>query len=175
VFTIDSSTGALTFSRTVPAQGAAEPQAITIEKTDKFAYVADGVSAVDEFSIDTTTGNLTLLASPNSTIAAGTNPIVLTSDSTGSHVYVASQSSNNAFSFGILTTGALTAIGTPIATGASPSSIAIESSGKFVYVTNFSGSPDISIYSIDSAGKLVSAGSASSGVNPANAASIAFL
>jgi DNA-binding beta-propeller fold protein YncE len=175
VFSINTTTGALTFVNTIAAQSSTHPQAIIVEKTGKFAYVADGVSAVDQFSIDSTTGNLTLLASPNSTVAAGTVPIVITSDSTGSHVYVASQSSNNAFSFGILTTGALTAIGTPIATGASPSSIAIESSGKFVYVTNFSGSPDISIYSIDSAGKLVSAGSASSGVNPANAASIAFL
>jgi 6-phosphogluconolactonase (cycloisomerase 2 family) len=102
-------------------------------------------------------------------------PIVLTADAAGSHVYVAAQSSNNAFSFGILTTGALSAIGTAVATGSSPSSIAIDPSGKFVYVTNFSGGPDISIYSIDTAGKLVSAGTASSGVSPANAASIAFL
>jgi 6-phosphogluconolactonase len=175
VLSINTTTGALTFVNTIAAQSNTHPQAVVVEKTGKFAYVADGVSAVDEFSIDSTTGNLTLLASPNSTVAAGTVPIVMTSDSTGSHLYVASQSSNNAFSFGILTTGALTAIGTPLATGASPSSIAIESSGKFVYVTNFSGSPDISIFSIDSAGKLVSAGSASSGVSPANAASIAFL
>jgi 6-phosphogluconolactonase len=175
VFSIDATTGALTFVNTVAAPSGAHPQAITVEKTGKFAYVADGVNAIDEYSIDSTTGNLTLLASPNSTTPAGTVPIVITSDSTGSHVYVASQSSNNASSFGILTTGVLSPIGTAVATGASPSSIAIESSGKFVYVTNFSGSPDISIYSIDSTGKLVSAGSASSGVSPANAASIAFL
>jgi 6-phosphogluconolactonase (cycloisomerase 2 family) len=115
------------------------------------------------------------LASPNSSIAAGTVPIVLTADTAGSHLYVAAQSSNNASSFGILTSGALSAIGTGVATGSSPSSIAIDPSAKFVYVTNFSGAPDISIYTIDTAGKLVSAGSASSGVNPANAASIAFL
>jgi 6-phosphogluconolactonase len=175
IFSINATTGALTFVNTVPAQSGAHPQSITVEKTGKFAYVADGASAVDEYSVDSTTGNLTLLASPNSTVGAGTVPIVITSDSTGSHVYVASQGSNNAFSFGILTTGALSTIGTAVATGASPSSIAIESSGKFVYVTNFSGSPDISIFSIDSSGKLVSAGTASSGVNPANAASIAFL
>jgi len=175
VFSINATTGALTFVNTVPAQSGAHPQSITVEKTGKFAYVADGVSAVDEYSIDSTTGNLTALAAPNSTVAAGTVPIVITSDSTGSHVYVANQSTNNVFSFGILTTGALSTIGTAVATGASPSAVAIESSGKFVYVTNFSGSPDISIFSIDSTGKLVSAGTASSGVNPANAASIVFL
>ncbi|MCU1311061.1 MAG: 6-phosphogluconolactonase, cycloisomerase 2 family [Candidatus Angelobacter sp.] len=175
VFSINATTGALTFVNTVPAQSGTHPQSITVEKTGKFAYVVDGVSAIDEYSIDSTTGNLTLLASPNSTVAAGTVPIVITADSTGSHVYVASQSSNNVFSFGILTTGALSPIGTAVATGASPSAVAIESSGKFVYVTNFSGSPDISIYSIDSTGKLVSAGTAGSGVSPANAASIAFL
>jgi 6-phosphogluconolactonase len=129
---------------------------------------------VESFSIDSTTGNLTPFTS-NSTVAAGTVPIVLVSDSTASHLYVACQGSNNAFSFGILTSGVLSPIGTAVTTGSSPSAIAIESSGKFVYVTNFSGSPDISIFSIDSTGKLVSAGTASSGVSPANAASIAFL
>jgi len=53
----------------LPHSQALTPQAVIVEKTGKFAYVADGVSAVDEFSIDTTTGNLTLLASPNSTVA----------------------------------------------------------------------------------------------------------
>jgi len=56
------------------AQSGTHPQAVIVEKTGKFRYVADGVSAVDEYSIDTTTGNLTLLASPNSTVAAGHCP-----------------------------------------------------------------------------------------------------
>jgi 6-phosphogluconolactonase (cycloisomerase 2 family) len=174
VFSINTTTGALTFVNTVVPIGGGQPQSVIAESTGKFLYAADGVTNVEAFSIDSTTGNLTPLTS-NSTVAAGTVPIVLVADSTASHVYVASQGSNNAFSFGILTTGVLSAIGSPVATGSSPSAIAIDSSGKFVYVTNFSGSPDISIFSIDSSGKLVSAGSASSGVSPANAASIAFL
>lgn len=174
IFSVDPTTGNLTFVATVaPQTTGAMIQSIAIEKTGSFAYAADGVSAVEEFSINTSTGALTLIA--GSPVPAGSVPIVLTADIAGAHVYVANQTSNNVFSYGILTTGALSQIsGGTIAAGSSPSSIAMEPSGKFVYVTNFNGSPDISIFSVDSSGKLALAGSQSSGVSTANAASIAF-
>lgn len=173
VFSIDSTSGALTFVNTILPQSGSI-QSITINRAGTFAYATDGSSAVEEFSVNTTTGVLaTLAASP---IAAGTVPIVLTSDSTGTHVYVANQASNNVFSYGILTDGSLSLIsGGTISAGGSPSSIAIEPSGKFVYVTNFNGGPDISVFTIDSTGKLNASNSATSGVTLANAASIAFM
>ncbi len=174
VFSINQTTGILTFlSQNAPQAGAAI-QSITINKAGTFAYAADGVSGVEEFSVNTSTGALTLLSS--SPVTAGGVPIVLTADSPGTHLYVANQTSNNVFSYGILADGSLSQLsGGTASTGSSPSSIAIDPSGKFVYVTNFNGSPDISIFTIDSSGKLVASTTATSGVTLANAASIAFL
>ncbi len=174
VFSVDQSTGILTFLSQISPQPGAAIQSITINKAGTFAYAADGVAGVEEFSINTSTGALTLLSS--SPVAAGGVPIVLTADSTGTHVYVANQTSNNVFSYGILTDGSLSLLsGGTVSAGSSPSSIAIDTSGKFVYVTNFNGNPDISVYTIDSSGKLVVSTNATSGVTLANAASIAFL
>jgi 6-phosphogluconolactonase len=174
IFSIDSSSGNLTFVGSILPQGGASVQAITINRAGTFAYAADGSTSVEEFSINSSTGALTLLSA--SPVAAGTTPIVLTGDAAGTHVYVANQVSNNVFSYGILADGSLSLIsGGTIAAGSSPSSIAIDPSGKFVYVTNFNGSPDVSVYTIDSSGKLVNSNSASTGVTLANAASIAFL
>ncbi|MCU1286325.1 MAG: 6-phosphogluconolactonase, cycloisomerase 2 family [Acidobacteriales bacterium] len=177
LFTLNATTGVPAFVSTIAPPAGAQPQSVAVEKTGKFLYAADGVNAVDEYSIDTTTGALTALATPNSSVAAGTVPIVLTADASGSHIYVANRDSNNAHSYGILTTGALSAIGTATATGSSPSGIGVDPSGKFVYVTNFSGSPDVSIFTIDSSGKLANAGAATSTATSgaANAAAIAFL
>jgi len=75
------SSGALLDAGTVPPTSGAESQFVAIERTGRFAYVADGVSGVAAYLIDQTTGNLSLLlAAP---VARGSHPtrIALTPDS----------------------------------------------------------------------------------------------
>jgi DNA-binding beta-propeller fold protein YncE len=60
-----------------------------MERTGRFACIADGVSGVSGYFIDQTTGDLTLMAA--SPVATGSHPtrIVLTPDS--KYLYVANQ------------------------------------------------------------------------------------
>jgi DNA-binding beta-propeller fold protein YncE len=148
VFSIDSTTGALTSTGIVSA--AAQAISVAVDPFGKFAYVANGLDGSGEgvisiYTISGATGDLSSIG----TIAAGLSPASIAVDPHGKFAYVANWGSNNISMYTIdATTGNLALIGTTAA-GLSPSSIAIHPSGKFAYVTN-TFSNDISIYSIDS-------------------------
>ena len=168
-FSINASTGALTeidqngaSAGTTVATGNT-PVSISIDRTGKFAYVAninsDDVSA---YTINATTGALTQIncgggAGCNGTnFAAGTDPQSVTVDPTGKFVYVANANSQDVSAYTLnATTGALTEIdqdssgaGTTVPTGVGPMSVSVDPSGKFAFVTNFV-SNDVSTYSIN--------------------------
>ena len=148
MYTINATTGALTSIETVETGtifGEPNPNAMAVDPTGSFAYVANsGSNNVSMYSINTTTGILTSLG----LIASGTNPLSVAVDPTGKFAYVTNSGSNDVSMYTInATTGVLTSTGM-VAAGQSPTSIAIHPSGNFAYVTN-SGSNDVSIYSID--------------------------
>lgn len=151
MWTIDSTTGALTFIGTVAAGGRAV--SVAVDPKGNFAYVADisnGFSGenndVSMYTINAGSGGLTFIG----TIPAGTDPSFVAVDPSGKFAYVTNSGSNDVSMYTLdSTTGILTLIGS-VAAGSSPSSIAIHPSGKFAYVTN-SGSNDVSMYSIDGA------------------------
>jgi YVTN family beta-propeller protein len=145
MYTIDATTGALTFIGTIAA--GTNPASVGVDPTGKFAYVTNsGSNDVSMYSINTTTGALTSIT----TIAAGATPVSVAVEPSGKFAYVANSGSNDVSMYSInATTGALASIGT-IAAGSAPTSVAIHPSGKFAYVTN-SGSNDVSMYSVDAA------------------------
>jgi 6-phosphogluconolactonase (cycloisomerase 2 family) len=142
---------------------------LAIEKTGRYLYATDGVNGVEAFSINQNSGALTALtASP---IAAQANPVAAAADPSGTFLYVANHDANNVSAYAILGNGLLSEIvGSPFAAGTQPQAIGVDPTGSFVYVANSGGG--ISQYKIENAisGKLIAAGTAGAGANPAGIA-----
>ena len=170
MYSVNGTTGALTFRGVVSAAGRAV--SVTVDPSDKFAYVATwndppgSAGNVSMYSIDGGTGALTSIG----TISAGTNPVAVAVDSKGKFAYVANSGSNDLSMYTInTTTGALTSTGT-IAAGAQPVSVAVDPTGKFAYVVN-STSNDVSMYTIDATtGALTSVGTIAVELSPTSVA-----
>ena len=171
IYTINTTTGALTSMGTIAVGGFAV--SVAVHPSGKFAYVATASDTpgsagnVSMYTIDATTGALTSIG----TIAAGTipalpAPISIAVDPTGTFAYVANSGSNDVSMYTInATTGALTSIGM-IATGTDPVSVAVDPAGEFAYVTN-SGSNDVSMYTINAtSGTLTPIGTIAVGSTP---------
>lgn len=168
MYTIDATTGALTSTGTIAAEGRAV--SVIVDPSGKFAYVADGGDNSDgspgvnvsAYAINAISGALTSIG----TIPAGMSPSSIAIDPSGKFTYVANSGSNNVSVYSIdATTGILTSIG-PIAAGTNPSSVAVDPLGKFAYVVN-SGSNDVSMYTINATtGTLTSIGTIPAGTSP---------
>lgn len=161
-------TGAATVTSTVPPNSGRRAEDIAFTPTGNFAFVADGVSGVASYSVNTATGALTQVA--GSPVAAGTTPISITAEPSGRFVYVGNRASNNISGYAILANGSLTPLAdSPYATGVTPVALRVDAGSKFLYSVNFDGNPDVRVFSIDTAvaGKLVPASTATSGPDPA--------
>ncbi len=127
-YSINASTGELSSETTIPT--GTNPKAIAIDPTGKFAYVANnGANSVSGYSIDPATGVLASIDTDavsggnEPTILAGTGPMSVTIDISGSYVYVAN-SGGDVWAYSInTTTGALTSLGAPTAAGTTPAAI----------------------------------------------------
>jgi YVTN family beta-propeller protein len=157
MYTINSTTGAMTFTGTIAA--GAGPDFVALDPAGKFAYVTNFSSSdVSMYTINATTGALASIG----TIATGPGPVSVAVDPAGNFAYVANWTGDQAVGSVSMysinsTTGALTSIGT-IPTGTSPFSVAVDPSGQFVYVAN-SSSNDVSMYTINATtGALTSIG-----------------
>ncbi|MCU7810074.1 MAG: beta-propeller fold lactonase family protein, partial [Candidatus Thiodiazotropha sp. (ex Notomyrtea botanica)] len=155
VFAVNSGSGALTeisgspfpieSNPTGPEFG---PISISIDPSGRFAYVANSSDTLSAYSIDNSTGALTLLA--GSPFATGDIPSSVIVDPTGRFLYNANLNTDDISAFTInSTTGELTLTGT-FAAGDAPNSIVVDPSGRFVYVANNGFlSFNVSAYTID--------------------------
>jgi 6-phosphogluconolactonase (cycloisomerase 2 family) len=162
MYTINPTSGALTFTGTIqapcappPSPGSCAPWSLAVHPSGKFTYVANEggftPTSVSMYAINATTGDLTLIG----TIAADGRAVAVAVDPSGKFAYVADGGDNSDGSKGVnvsmytidAATGVLTSIG-KIAAGMSPSSVGVHPSGKFVYVVNHD-SNDISMYTMD--------------------------
>ena len=170
MYTIDSTTGALTLMGAIAAGNG--PDSVAVDPSGKFVYVTNEnessgpAGSVSMYTLDGTTGALTSIG----TIPAGAEPVSVAADPAGLFAYVANFGSNNVSMYSInATTGALTAIGT-IDAGTNPDSVAVDPAGKFAYVTN-NGSNNVSIYTINATtGALTSVGTIAAGQFPTSVA-----
>jgi DNA-binding beta-propeller fold protein YncE len=140
-YTIDGTTGGLTFVSGSPFSAGTQPVAVTVDPTGKFVYVVNydnvpDLGNISAYTINGATGALT--AVPGSPFPAGFLSHSVTIDSTGHFAYVANAGSNNVSAYTIDgTTGALTAIpGSPFPAGSGPASVAVDPAGHFAYVAN---------------------------------------
>jgi 6-phosphogluconolactonase len=114
----------------------------------RFAYAANaGDNTISVYSIDSTTGALTAVASP---VPTGTSPYAIAARPDGQYVYVVNEISNNISVYAVnATSGALTALpGSPFAAGMDPHALAFDPSGAYLYVAN-SGSDNLSAYAVN--------------------------
>jgi len=168
MFTINSTTGALTSNGMIAAGSG--PDSVAVDPGGKFAYVTNSLSNdVSMYTIDATTGTLASIG----TTAAGTGPDSVAVDPAGKFAYVTNYRSNNVSMYTIdATTGALTSIGS-IAAGTNPFSVAVDPASKFAYVANWTYDTDgsISIYTIDSTtGLLTPSGTIATELSPTSIA-----
>jgi 6-phosphogluconolactonase (cycloisomerase 2 family) len=149
--------GALNTSAASSVATGATPYSIAVVPSGLYAYVANnfngvGGNTVSEYTINS--GVLTLnttIASPTGTIAARTNPVSVTIDPTGQHVYVVNAGSNNVSQYKISSAdGTLSELAAPVAAGTTPYSIsiAVDPTGTYAYVANY-GDGTISEYKIN--------------------------
>ena len=155
-FSIDQTTGALTsLGAPNPIAAPAIPVHLTIHPSGRFIYVASGInSSASAFSIDITTGQLTLI---NTILTGGSASRAVAVEPMGRFAYVVSIGSNDVTIFNIdSTTGALSAVAPPASPVLSPPGdtgarfLAVDPSGGFLYVSYFN-SPAVSEYSINPA------------------------
>jgi 6-phosphogluconolactonase len=156
--------GGLLDAGNVPPTSGAESQFVAIERTGRFAYVADGVTGVAVYLIDQTNGTLSpMIASP---VASGSHPtrIALTSDS--KYLYVANQGEGTISQFAVSSGGGLVSIGTNLVAGNQPVAMTVDPAGLYIYVVN-QGSDSVAIFRISAVdGTLTAQAPASTGPSP---------
>jgi 6-phosphogluconolactonase (cycloisomerase 2 family) len=161
-------TGAAAGTATITAAAGSVNGHSTLTVVPRFAYVVNGTSSdISAFTINDSTGALTLLGSPVET--AGIFPDSVIVDPMERFVYVANLHSQNVSTFSINATGALTLSGSLVRTDGPAVSVTVVPTGKFLYVANSKPSNNLSTFSIDaSTGALtaVSRPVPSGGVDP---------
>src|SRR5437867_2928218 len=115
-FSINANTGALTLLSSAPLTPGSSPQAVAIDPTGKFAFVAhQGANNVSAFSIDAATGALSPV--PGSPFAAPMGPNSVVVHPNGKFAFVSAAGAGQIAVFNIGANGALTpAAGSPFAT-----------------------------------------------------------
>lgn len=158
-YTIDTSTGALTqitgspFS--VSSVPSTYPSYVAVDPNGRFLYVVIINYGISAYSINSTTGALSLVAgSPFANGSGSASAGGITINASGNIAYVADGNSatvNNVYAYSInAITGVLTQIvGSPVAAGSYATSVTIDPTGKFAYVPNAL-SNTVSVYTINS-------------------------
>ena len=180
VFSVNSSTGAITEVPGSPFNAGLIPEQLVVDPTGRFVYVANEQSEdITAFSVDPSTGALTEL--PGSPFPIGGGPQAIAIDPTGRFLYVSSslvssgQPIYNLYEFTIdSATGVLTpATGSPFEQGNIIPAIIFDPAGNYAYLTQ--GSPDtglsspILVCSVDfSSGVLTPIGSVQPNTGGAN-------
>lgn len=166
VFSIDSSSGALTPVNGSPFYANQDPGEILMPPSGDLVYVTNtGIGTVTGFTFSTSTGQLTSVGAP---YYSGAGAAGMAVDSTGNYLYVANTSAvnnpptsvGNISGFNINQTqgasyGTLTAIGgspfTAIA-GSGPTNLV--ASGNFIFATTPGGSYSVWVFTVGSTGQL---------------------
>jgi len=141
--------------------------ALAVSSDEKYLFIAR--SGVGGGLAVYTIGSGGALLEVGSPTTAGTQPFSVVINTTGTDVYVANRGSNTISGFSIGSGGVLTALsGSPYQSGSAVASLAVDSSGNYLLAAASSGSPDLTLYSYDSAtvGKLDFSTSIATGTDP---------
>jgi 6-phosphogluconolactonase len=176
VYTFNTSTGALASSlQLAPPTTTTSDNSLAVSPNGNYLYIArsgtDGGLAA--YAIGTNGALTPLTGSP---FAAGTQPFSVVVNAAGTDVYVANQLSSSISGYSVASNGTLTALsGSPYTAGSSVDALAIDRTGDYLLATSRGGSPDLAMYSFDSAvaGKLDLSTTLATGTDPAGATAVA--
>lgn len=182
VFTFNTSTGvAVSTQYLSPISTSTGDNALAVNPAGTYLFIARSGTGggVAVYSIGT---NGLLSPVSGSPFAAGTGPSSITIDSTGTYVYTGNRGdgtiSGYTITAGTTTAGlTLTALAdSPYQTGTLVQSIGIDSTKKYLLAAAQGGSPDLTMYSFDTAspGKLNTATSVATGTDPTGAYAVAL-
>ncbi len=164
-YSINQLTGALTPLASFPlSTGGTAPNRIITDPLGQWLYTDNGSSGtISAWSIDSLTGALTPIAgSPFTVGAGGTSLDGMTTDSTGSYLYVGDSVASGALYFMNInsSTGALTNNASySIGNAAGGAGVDVDPQSLYVYATNY-GAGTVSGFSMNSDGSLNSLGPA---------------
>jgi 6-phosphogluconolactonase (cycloisomerase 2 family) len=154
-YSIDYATGALQALPGSPYSGALKASFVAVEPRSQFLYALDngngslGIAAtgIDAYSIDATTGALTVVAGSPFPTDAGAFSLAIYPTSRLAYTANINSMSVSAYALDYVSGAVAPVAGSPFAGGSSPMSITIDSTGKFAYTANNAG--DASAYAID--------------------------
>ena len=174
-FTFNTSSGALASNQKIVLASGVSDNALTVSPSSSYLYIARSGTGggVGVYAIGS---NGVLTPVSGSPFSAGSQPFSVVVNSAGTNVYVANQIDSTISGFSVASSGALTFLsGSPYTSGSQVDGLAIDNSKNYLLATARSGSPDLTMYSFDSAaaGKLDSSTSAQTGNDPAGAVAIA--
>ncbi|HEY3739946.1 MAG TPA: beta-propeller fold lactonase family protein, partial [Bryobacteraceae bacterium] len=158
-FSIDPGTGALTQVSFVPLQPGSSPQAVVVDPSGNFAFVAhQGANYVTAFSIDPATGALTPVAGSPFAMPQGPTSIVMHPN--GKFAYVSAAGAGVIAAYSYDSTGALTPLsGSPFAARNNIVWMTMDPAGKFLYAVERQDNA-VLVYSVDpDSGALTQVGS----------------
>lgn len=146
-----SAAGALTEISGSPFQTGTAPFIIAMTPDGKFIYTnEESQNQIDGFSVNSTTGALTALSAPETSVGSCS----ISADATGT-VLFSTDCAGGVYSSVIGSDGTLTAAtGSPVTSGSEPWPITGDPSGKFVYAGDDTTTTQIFSYSYTSAGVL---------------------
>jgi 6-phosphogluconolactonase len=176
VFPFNTSNGQFSApSWLAPITSTTSEQALSVSSDSSQLYIArSGTSGgLGVYTIGAGGGLSPVNGSP---FAAGNQPISVVVNKAGTDVYLANQLDNTISGYGVSSTDAVSVLSPPTdATVSAPKALAIDNSGNYLLVISNNGSPDLTMYSYDTAtaGKLDLGASSATGVDPTGAVAIA--
>jgi 6-phosphogluconolactonase (cycloisomerase 2 family) len=142
--------GALIDVETIPPLATGKSEFVAITPNGQFAYIADGVSGVAAYSINSSTGQLTPITSTPFTAGPGTSTLAITPN--GKFLYAAT--TTGIASYSINSDGTLSANGSLLPLTPPTVVLSIEPTGAYLYAITV-GASQVSVFGINSSGLLV--------------------
>jgi len=175
IFPFDTTTGALSSPTGLSLPGNVSDNALAVSPNGNTLYIARSGSngGLAAYSISSTGALQALTTNP---YAAGSQPLAVVVTGDGNNVYVANQADATISGYTIASNSTATpTTGSPYSNASGPSGLAIDNSGKYLLSISNAGSPDLTLFALDTAtpGKLNLIASTSTGTDPTGAISIA--
>jgi 6-phosphogluconolactonase len=176
VFTFNTSTGVAIGVQSLAVSSQTSDNGLAVDNASAYLYIARSGTGggVRTFSIGS---GGTLNEISGSPFASGGQATSVVLDNAGKYVYAANRTNGTIYGYSIGSGGGLTALGgSPYTSGQLVTSLGTDSSGDYLLASAAGGSPDLSMYSFDTAtpGELDLATSTATGTDPTGAIAVAL-
>jgi 6-phosphogluconolactonase len=168
VFPFNTSTGVLSAPLTLALGSGVSDNALAVSPNSSYLYIARSGTAAG-LAVYTIGSGGALNSVSGSPFAAGSQPFSVVVNNAGTDVYVANQLDSTISGYSVASNGTVTALsGSPYGNGSQVTVLAADRTGNYLLAASRTGSPDLTLYSFDSAisGKLDFATSTSTGADP---------